>query len=189
MISADVGLGLADFRAGRADVPAADAGRRPRRPRRAARRSHHPVAAAAPLRITLACTQNYRDFYDTEIEFRRAMRYPPQVAMVNIVVRGQTFDEAMDAARDLADAARGAKGFAILGPAPAPLTKLRGEHRAQFFLKGTAARRCARRCSSRCRASPRSRSGSRSTSIRCRCSKGVDDRMFSAPLDGRLAPA
>ncbi|HYB96415.1 MAG TPA: hypothetical protein VEC39_15690, partial [Vicinamibacterales bacterium] len=28
-------------------------------------------------------------------------------------------------------------GFAILGPAPAPLTKLRGEHRAQFFLKGT----------------------------------------------------
>ena len=44
----------------------------------------------------------------------------------------------MDAARDLADAARGAKGFAILGPAPAPLTKLRGEHRAQFFLKGTS---------------------------------------------------
>jgi primosomal protein N' (replication factor Y) len=26
----------------------------------------------------------------------------------------------------------------ILGPAPAPLTKLRGEHRAQFFLKGTS---------------------------------------------------
>jgi primosomal protein N' (replication factor Y) len=43
----------------------------------------------------------------------------------------------MDGARELADAARGAKGFAILGPAPAPLTKLRGEHRAQFFLKGT----------------------------------------------------
>jgi primosomal protein N' (replication factor Y) len=45
----------------------------------------------------------------------------------------------MDGARDLADAARGLHrggGFAILGPAPAPLTKLRGEHRAQFFLKG-----------------------------------------------------
>jgi primosomal protein N' (replication factor Y) len=26
----------------------------------------------------------------------------------------------------------------ILGPAPAPLTRLRGEHRAQFFLKGTS---------------------------------------------------
>ena len=71
------------------------------------------------------------------------MRYPPQVAMVNVVVRGKTFGEAMDAARELADAARGgpgsiAGGFAILGPAPAPLTKLRGEHRAQFFLKGTS---------------------------------------------------
>jgi primosomal protein N' (replication factor Y) len=27
--------------------------------------------------------------------------------------------------------------FTILGPAPAPLGRLRGEHRVQFFLKGT----------------------------------------------------
>jgi primosomal protein N' (replication factor Y) len=26
--------------------------------------------------------------------------------------------------------------FLVLGPAPAPFVKLRGEHRAQFFLKG-----------------------------------------------------
>jgi primosomal protein N' (replication factor Y) len=87
--------------------------------------------------IKLACTQDYVAFYEKEVAFRRAMRYPPQVAMVNVVVRGRTFEEAMDGARDLADAARGARGFAILGPAPAPLTKLRGEHRVQFFLKGT----------------------------------------------------
>jgi primosomal protein N' (replication factor Y) len=30
-----------------------------------------------------------------------------------------------------------ATGFLILGPAPAPLVRLRGEHRVQFFLKGT----------------------------------------------------
>ena len=36
-----------------------------------------------------------------------AMRYPPQVAMVNVVVRGSSFDEAMDGAHELADAARG----------------------------------------------------------------------------------
>ena len=29
-------------------------------------------------------------------------------------------------------------GMEHYGPAPAPLTKLRGEHRAQFFLKGTS---------------------------------------------------
>jgi primosomal protein N' (replication factor Y) len=28
-------------------------------------------------------------------------------------------------------------GFRVLGPAPAPLGKLRGEYRAQIFLKGT----------------------------------------------------
>ena len=28
--------------------------------------------------------------------------------------------------------------FVVLGPAPAPLRKLRGDFRAQFFLKGTS---------------------------------------------------
>ncbi len=138
VISADVGLGLADFRSNERTFQLLTqvAGRsgRGERPGEAIIQSLLPTHYA----ITLACTQNYRDFYDAEIKYRRAMRYPPQVAMVNIVVRGRTFAEAMDGAHDLADAARGAKGFAILGPAPAPLTKLRGEHRAQFFLKGTS---------------------------------------------------
>jgi len=33
--------------------------------------------------------------------------------------------------------ARASGSFSILGPAPAPLARLRGEHRVQFFLKGT----------------------------------------------------
>jgi primosomal protein N' (replication factor Y) len=138
VISADVGLGLADFRASERTFQLLTqvAGRagRGERPGEAIVQSLLPNHYA----ITLACTQNYRDFYDTEIKYRRAMRYPPQVTMVNVVVRGRSFDEAMAGARDLADAARGPKGFVILGPAPAPLTKLRGEHRVQFFLKGTS---------------------------------------------------
>ena len=63
---------------------------------------------------------------------------PATTVAVNVVVRGKSFDDAMDAAREVADSARGANGFVILGPAPAPLTKLRGEHRVQFFLKGTS---------------------------------------------------
>lgn len=138
VISADVGLGLADFRSAERTFQLLTqvAGRagRGERPGEAVVQSLLPQHYS----IRLACAQDYRAFYDKEVEFRRAMRYPPQVAMVNVVVRGKTFQEAMDAARDLADAARGAKGFVILGPAPAPLTKLRGEHRAQFFLKGTS---------------------------------------------------
>ena len=138
VISADVGLGLADFRASERTFQLLTqvAGRagRGERPGQAIVQSLLPNHYA----ITFATTQNYRDFYDTEVKYRRAMRYPPQVAMVNVVARGRTFGEAMDAARDLADAARGSTNFAILGPAPAPLTKLRGEHRAQFFLKGAS---------------------------------------------------
>ncbi len=144
VISADVGLGLADFRSAERTFQLLTqvAGRagRGERPGEAIIQSllpHH-------YSIKLACAQDYRAFYEKEVEFRRVMRYPPQVAMVNVVVRGKTFPEAMEAARELADAARGgpgfviAGGFALLGPAPAPLTKLRGEHRAQFFLKSSS---------------------------------------------------
>jgi primosomal protein N' (replication factor Y) len=90
--------------------------------------------------IQLARTQDYRTFFDRETAFREAMRYPPHLAMINVIVRGKVFDEAMEAATELANRVRGAgrRGFVVLGPAPAPLTKLRGEHRAQFFLKGTS---------------------------------------------------
>ena len=45
----------------------------------------------------------------------------------------------MGAAADLVrrTSQRSAGGFVILGPAPAPLVRLRGEHRVQFFLKGS----------------------------------------------------
>jgi primosomal protein N' (replication factor Y) len=138
VISADVGLGLADFRSAERTFQLLTqvAGRAGR----GERAGEAIVQSLVPnhYSIKLACAQDYRAFYEKEVTFRRAMRYPPQVAMVNIVVRGRTFADAMDAARAVADAARGAKGFAMLGPAPAPLTKLRGEHRAQFFLKGTS---------------------------------------------------
>jgi len=136
VISADVGLGLADFRSNERTFQLLTqvAGRAGR----GELKGEAIIQSLLPKHyaITLACTQDYRQFYDTEIKYRRSMRYPPQVAMVNIIVRGRTFEDAMKAARELANEARNETGFAMLGPAPAPLTKLRGEHRAQFFLKG-----------------------------------------------------
>jgi primosomal protein N' (replication factor Y) len=43
----------------------------------------------------------------------------------------------MDDAGTIAQALRGMEGWRVLGPAPAPLGRLKGEHRAQLFLKGT----------------------------------------------------
>jgi primosomal protein N' (replication factor Y) (superfamily II helicase) len=137
VISADVGLGLADFRAAERTFQLLT--QVSGRAGRGERLGQAIIQSLVPQHysIQLACTQDYRAFYDKEVEFRRTMRYPPQVAMVNVVVRGKAFGDAMEAARDLADLVRG-KGFALLGPAPAPITRLRGEHRAQFFLKGTS---------------------------------------------------
>ena len=71
--------------------------------------------------------------------YRRSMCYPPAVALVNTLVRGKTFEQAMQSAVALVrrlEAAAARAPFTILGPAPAPLARLRGEHRVQFFLKG-----------------------------------------------------
>jgi primosomal protein N' (replication factor Y) len=76
------------------------------------------------------------------------MRYPPVVALINGIVRGATYAAAVDAAGDLVDRIRshgGPKAFTVLGPAPAPLTRLKGEHRAQFFVKGPPGSRAVMR--------------------------------------------
>ena len=139
VISADVGLGLADFRAGERTFQLLTqvAGRsgRGETPGVAVIQTLYPDHYS----IRLATHQDYEAYFVEEVAFRKAMRYPPLVAMVNTVVRGKTWDDAMDAAGELAMRTRKLSpgGFLVLGPAPAPLTRLRGEHRAQFFLKGT----------------------------------------------------
>jgi primosomal protein N' (replication factor Y) (superfamily II helicase) len=72
------------------------------------------------------------------------MRYPPFVAIVNTIVRARTFAGAMDDAADIVDRLSkdaDRNGLRILGPAPAPLGKLRGEYRAQLLVKGSNRRR------------------------------------------------
>ncbi len=140
VISADVGLGLADFRASERTFQLLT--QVVGRAGRGERRGQAFVQTLYPdhYSIGLACRQDYAAFFEKEIVYRRVMRYPPFVAMVNAVVRGRTFEDAMGAATDLAGRVQpyaAAGGFSVLGPAPAPLTRLRGEHRVQFFLKGS----------------------------------------------------
>ena len=137
VISADVGLGMADFRASERSFQLLTqvAGR-------AGRGEQLGEAIIQTLypdhySIQLACRQDYPAFFQQELLYRRAMRYPPLIALVNVVVRGRTFDQAMQTASEIVRALEpAASGFTILGPAPAPLQRLRGEHRVQFFLKG-----------------------------------------------------
>ena len=141
VVSADVGLGLADFRAAERTFQLLTqvAGRagRGERSGEAIVQTFHP----AHYSVVHACRQAYEPFFEAELRFRRSMRYPPLVAMVNIVVRGPTLAQAMeDAAGLAADMRAASRGHEVLGPAPAPLTRLKGEHRAQIFLKGSRRR-------------------------------------------------
>jgi primosomal protein N' (replication factor Y) (superfamily II helicase) len=140
VVSADVGLGLADFRASERTFQLLTqvAGRAGRgdQPGEAVIQTLYPQHYS----IQLACSQDYRAFYERELQFRRAMRYPPHVSLVNTIVRANTFSRAMDDAADVVARLRSAAdrhGFRVLGPAPAPLGKLRGEYRAQLLVKGT----------------------------------------------------
>jgi primosomal protein N' (replication factor Y) len=140
VVSADVGLGLADFRAGERTFQLLTqvAGRAGR----GERTGEAIVQTLYPehYSIQLACRQDYAAFFERELNFRRGMRYPPMVALINAVVRGRTFEDALQTAADIVrrlEPATAAANFTVLGPAPAPLSRLRGEHRVQFFLKGT----------------------------------------------------
>jgi len=140
VISADVGLGIADFRASERTFQLLTqvAGRagRGEKPGEAIIQTLYPNHYS----IQLACKQDYPAFYEREIQFRQTMRYPPVVSLVNTVVRPRTFSAAMDDAADIVDRVRqndGDGALRILGPAPPPLGKLRGEYRAQLLVKGT----------------------------------------------------
>jgi primosomal protein N' (replication factor Y) len=137
VISADVGLGLADFRAAERTFQLLT--------QVVGRAGRGSVAGDAIVQtlypnhysIRHACHQDYAAFFADELGYRQAMRYPPAVALINVVVKAATRQAAMDDARALVAALRAHPAFRVLGPAPAPLGRLKGEYRAQFFLKGT----------------------------------------------------
>jgi primosomal protein N' (replication factor Y) (superfamily II helicase) len=146
VVSADVGLGLADFRASERTFQLLTqvAGR-------AGRGEQLGEAIVQTLypnhySIQLACRQDYPAFYEREMQFRRAMKYPPLTSLVNTVVRSRTFAGAMDDAADVVQRVRDSDGqIRVLGPAPAPLGRLRGEYRAQLLIKGTNRKRIRER--------------------------------------------
>jgi len=90
------------------------------------------------LGLRLACAQDYAAFFENEMQFRRTMGYPPATALLNLVLRARDARDAAKGSAALGRALRdGAAGrYRVLGPAPAPLARLRGEHRYQILLKG-----------------------------------------------------
>jgi primosomal protein N' (replication factor Y) (superfamily II helicase) len=87
--------------------------------------------------IQFAAKQDYISFYEKEAHFRRILHYPPFTALANILVRDRKIENAIRWSRALAGyfAPFEKHGVKILGPAAAPLARLRREYRFQFVLK------------------------------------------------------
>jgi primosomal protein N' (replication factor Y) len=137
VVGADALLGLPDFRAGERTFQLLSqvAGRSGRGAAagevvlQAYDPEHHAVRAAA--------AHDYAGFAARELAYRRAMQYPPFTALAAILVKDRVFDRARAGALQVATALRrlAPRPAQVLGPAPAPLERLRGEYRVQVLLK------------------------------------------------------
>ncbi|MSR84748.1 MAG: primosomal protein N' [Candidatus Latescibacteria bacterium] len=141
VISADTGMHLPDFRAaertfqlltqvagraGRGDLP-----------------GEVVIQTLLPedRALKAAARQDFAAFVGPELEERREASFPPFVRLVAFLWQGAEDEEVAQAAREGAQYLCQASGTpaALLGPAPAPLARLRGRYRWQALLRGASA--------------------------------------------------
>ena len=92
--------------------------------------------------VRLAAQHDYERFYDEEIVNREEVGYPPFARLVTVRVHSGAEADARNATQHLADTARQHAAVRdgavqILGPAPAPLARLRGRYHYRLLLKST----------------------------------------------------
>ena len=92
----------------------------------------HPVMAAL-------ISGDREAFLDREIRARQAGHLPPFGRLVALIVSGPDHNSVLQAGRALARNAPREKGVETFGPAPAPLSLLRGRHRYRLLLKAPRA--------------------------------------------------
>jgi len=139
VVSADVGLGMPDFRAGERTFQLLTqvAGR-------AGRGSVPGIVLIQTINpdhyaVRMAAAQDYQAFYEKELMFRRMMHYPPFTAMANILVRSEKQEMAMRMSADLGILLiPPPEKLRVMGPAEAPVPRLKNEYRYQFLIKATS---------------------------------------------------
>jgi primosomal protein N' (replication factor Y) len=84
-----------------------------------------------------ARTHDYTGFAAKEMYMRRGMRYPPFSVLANVLVQAETLEEVLGIATKIGRwvAARKFAGVKVLGPAPAPVSRLKRIYRYHFLLK------------------------------------------------------
>lgn len=95
--------------------------------------SYHPTHYS----VQRAAGHDYRSFYADELEMRRALLYPPFTDLVRFLLSGADEKALWQAAGELRLLLEERRGEAeLLGPARAPLYRLKTAYRIQLILKG-----------------------------------------------------
>lgn len=140
VVWADAGLGMPDYKAGERTFQLLTQvfGRagRGEKPGRVVVQTYHPEHYS----IETSKNNNYETMYAEEIRMRRALSFPPFSRLVNIRIEGPSQKDVEKAAQCLGRLAReqAAGGpVRVLGPAPAPIAKIRDLFRWQMLLKSS----------------------------------------------------
>ncbi len=148
VICADLSLSFPDFRAGERtfQLLAQVAGRAGRgdRPGRVILQTYNPEHFS----IDAARRQDFASFYQQEIGFRNALKYPPFSRIIQLKISGKDSQKTIDHAHMLGDICQSLKAgdrnyyqsVEIMGPIEASLTRIAQRYRWQILLKGSNTR-------------------------------------------------
>jgi primosomal protein N' (replication factor Y) len=87
--------------------------------------------------VQYAAQHDFTGFYEKELRFRSWMHYPPYSALANVLIRSDKLDDALQWSGTLGkwfDQTRH-EGVRVLGPATAPIMRLKRDYRYHFVLK------------------------------------------------------
>jgi primosomal protein N' (replication factor Y) len=137
VVGADAALGFPDFRAAERtfQLLAQVAGRAGRgaSPGKVILQALFPEHYA----VQFAARHDYAGFYDKELRFRTWMQYPPFSALANVLIRSEKLEKTLRWAGLLGQwfEKMPRDGIRVLGPAAAPILRLKRDYRYHFILK------------------------------------------------------
>ena len=137
VVGADVALGLPDFRAAERTFQLLTqvAGRagRGQTPGKVILQTYFQDHYA----VQYAAQHDFIGFYEKELRFRSWMHYPPYSALANVLVRSDKLDDALRWSGALGKWFESTRheGVRVLGPASAPIMRLKRDYRYHFVLK------------------------------------------------------
>ena len=137
VVGADAALGFPDFRAAERTFQLLTqvAGRagRGQSPGKVVLQTYFPDHYA----VQYAAQHDFAGFYDKELRFRSWMHYPPYSSLANVLIRSDKLDEVLQWSGMLGKWFERTRheSVRVLGPAAAPILRLKRDYRYHFVLK------------------------------------------------------